>query len=189
MYLNTTTPHFIGVLTRVCQDYNLRIPGEDLEKANVTSVPLNDDQGGYFATLDVFHTLHCVNNIRKSYYSDYYHNPNPVAVQQEHFDHCIDLLRQVIMCHGDISLHTFEWKDDYRWPWPSMRTEHQCRNWDKLMAWSEDHNIPNLTGPILTHPVLGKSVDGRHFLYYDRQTTCAGANSMTGISFRGDEPF
>ncbi|KAH8699312.1 tat pathway signal sequence [Talaromyces proteolyticus] len=142
---------------------NLRIQKEDLEKANTTSVPLNDDQGGYLATLDVFHTLHCVNKIRKSYYSDYYHDPNPLVDQQEHFDHCIDLLRQVIMCHGDISLHTYEWKDDYRWPWPSMRTEHQCRNWDKLMVWSKEHYLPSLTGPILSHPSLG-------------------------ISFRGDEP-
>jgi len=131
---------------------------QDLEKANVTSVPLNDEQGGYLATLDVFHTLHCVNKIRKAYYSDYYHDPNPLADQQEHFDHCIDLLRQVIMCHGDISLHTYEWIDDYRWPWPSMRTEHQCRNWDKLMAWSEEHYLPSLTGPILSHPSLGKLV-------------------------------
>ncbi|KAF4459079.1 tat pathway signal sequence [Fusarium albosuccineum] len=139
---------------------NLRIQKGDLDKANITSVPLNDDQGGYLATLDVFHSLHCVNKIRKSYYSDYYHDPNPLPDQQEHFDHCIDLLRQVIMCHGDISLHTYTWKDDYRWPWPSMQTEHQCRNWDKLMAWSEEHYIPSLTGPILSHPGLGTSFRG-----------------------------
>lgn len=147
----------VRVLTRMCQDNNLRVQKEDLEKANTTSVPLNDDQGGYLATLDVFHTLHCVNKIRKSYYSDYYHDPNPLADQQEHFDHCIDLLRQVIMCHGDVSLHTYEWKDGYRWPWPSMRTEHQCRNWDKLMDWSKEHYVASLTGPILSHPSLGKS--------------------------------
>lgn len=147
---------------RIHPDNNLRLHEEDLEKANVTSVHLNDEQGGYLATLDVFHTLHCVNKIRKMYYSGYYHDPNPLADQQEHFDHCIDLLRQVIMCHGDISLHTYSWIDDYRVPWPSMQTEHQCRNWDMLMAWSEEHHIQNLTGPILTHPSLGKSVNVRH---------------------------
>lgn len=139
-------------------DNNLRIQKEDLEKANVTSVPLKDDQGGYLATLDVFHSLHCVNKIRKSYYKDYYHNPNPLPDQQEHFDHCIDLLRQVIMCHGDVSLHTYQWKEDYRWPWPSMRTAHQCRNWNDLMSWSKEHHVPSLQGPILSHPVLGKSL-------------------------------
>lgn len=166
MYFKKATLHSTRLLTTLCQDNNLRIPKEDLEKANVTSVPLNDDQGGYLATLDVFHTLHCVNKIRKSYYSDYYHDPNPLADQQEHFDHCIDLLRQVIMCHGDISLHTYEWKDDYRWPWPSMQTEHQCRNWDKLMLWSKEHSVPSLTGPILSHPSLGKSIDSttRHMI-------------------------
>jgi hypothetical protein len=138
-------------------DNNLRLSGEDLQRANLTSVSLNDEQGGYLASLDVFHTLHCVNKIRKMYYSDYYHDPNPLADQQEHFDHCIDLLRQVIMCHGDVSLHTYSWIDELRVPWPSMQTEHQCRNWDTLMEWSEEHHIPDLTGPILTHPTLGRS--------------------------------
>jgi hypothetical protein len=145
---------------KLLQYNNLRVQKEDLEKANITSVPLHDDQGGYLVTLDVFHTLHCVNKVRKSYYSDYYHDPNPLPDQQEHFDHCIDLLRQVIMCHGDVSLHTYGWKDNYRWPWPSMRTEHQCRNWDRLMSWSKDHYIPSLTGPILSHPTLGISFTG-----------------------------
>lgn len=141
--------------------YNdIRVQKEDLEKANITSVPLNDKQGGYFVTLDVYHTLHCVNHVRKSYYADYYQNPNPVAQQREHFDHCIDLLRQTLMCHGDISLHPFEWIDDYRFPWPTERTEHQCRSWDKLVAWSKAHSIPDLEGPILTHPILGTSYRG-----------------------------
>ena len=158
MYLRIETCPSVRALKRY-PDNNLRVQKEDLEKANITSVPLKDEKGGYLATLDVFHTLHCVNKIRKSYYSDYYHDPNPLADQQEHFDHCIDLLRQVIMCHGDVSLHTYEWKDDYRWPWPSMQTEHQCRNWDKLVAWSKDHYIPSLTGPILSHPTLGRLID------------------------------
>lgn len=158
----TAALRFTRALTRLFEDNNIRVQKGDLEKANLTSVPLNDEQGGYLASLDVFHTLHCVNKIRKSYYSDYYHDPNPLADQQEHFDHCVDLLRQVVMCHGDISLHTYEWKDDYRWPWPTMQTEHQCRNWDKLMVWSEDNYIPSLTGPILSHPSLGKSVDARN---------------------------
>jgi hypothetical protein len=146
------------LLLTIFSDNNLRVQKADLEKANLTSVPLRDAAGGYLVTLDVFHSLHCVNKVRKSYYSDYYHDPNPIADQQEHFDHCIDLLRQVIMCHGDVSLHTYEWKDDYRWPWPSMQTTHQCRNWDRLMDWSQDHNIPSLTGPILSHPTLGESI-------------------------------
>ncbi|KAF5019107.1 hypothetical protein F66182_8876 [Fusarium sp. NRRL 66182] len=96
------------ITKRNFSDNNLRVQKGDLQKANITSVPLNDEEGGYLATLDVFHTLHCINKVRKSYYSDYYHDPNPIADQQAHFDHCIDLLRQVIMCHGDVSLHTAE---------------------------------------------------------------------------------
>lgn len=143
------------ILTKTKPDNNLRVQGEDLKKASLTSVPLRDEQGGYLATLDVFHTLHCVNQVRKFYYSDYYTDPNPIEDQRDHFDHCIDLLRQTIMCHGDVALHTYSWKDDYRWPWPAMETTHQCRNWNKLMEWSKQHAVNNLTGPILQHPELG----------------------------------
>ncbi|KAK8147074.1 hypothetical protein G3M48_002199 [Beauveria asiatica] len=164
--------------------YNdIRVQKEELEKAGLKSVPLNDEKGGYFVTLDVYHTLHCVNHLRKSYYSDYYHNPNPVAQQREHFDHCIDLLRQTLMCHGDISMHPFEWIDGYRFPWPTEQTEHQCRNWDKLVAWSKEHSVSNLEGPILTHPTLGRGVRaGDAFVNLNELT------QITGTSWRGDEP-
>jgi hypothetical protein len=180
-----TLHDFLERLTRLCQDNSIRVQKEDLDKANTTSVPLNDDEGGYLASLDVFHTLHCVNKVRQSYYSDYYHDPNPLADQHEHFDHCIDLLRQTIMCHGDISLHTYEWIDDYRFPWPSTRTEHQCRNWDRLIDWSRENYVPSLMGPILSHPVLGKAVDGWYILSYQDRSN---ANPVTGTSYRGDEP-
>ncbi|KAM3551068.1 hypothetical protein MY1884_007920 [Beauveria asiatica] len=172
----------VHVLTAL-QDNDIRVQKEELEKAGLKSVPLNDEKGGYFVTLDVYHTLHCVNHLRKSYYSDYYHNPNPVAQQREHFDHCTDLLRQTLMCHGDISMHPFEWIDGYRFPWPTEQTEHQCRNWDKLVAWSKEHSVSNLEGPILTHPTLGRGARaGDAFVNFNELT------QITGTSWRGDEP-
>lgn len=130
------------------------------------------------ASLDVFHTLHCVNNIRKAYYDDYYQTPGPVESHHEHFDHCIDLLREVLMCHGDVSLHTYGWKDEYPRPWPTMQTTHQCRNWDELVKWSKDRAVADLSGPILTHPTLGKSTR----LTAQGQTK-ASSNISAGISY------
>ena len=120
-------------------------------------MPLNDEKGGYLVTLDVFHELHCLNMLREFVYRDYYPDKHTMEAQIDHLDHCIDLLRQVLMCHSDISLHTYGWKDGYRWPWPDFTIEHECRSWDHLMVWAEEHNVPDLTGPIVQHPTLGKS--------------------------------
>jgi len=74
----------------------------------------------------------------------------------EHVDHCIDVIRQVLMCHGDLSLHTYDWIDDYRWPWANFTVQHQCRDWDSIMDWASNNHIKNLRGPIVTHPIHGK---------------------------------
>lgn len=134
---------------------NTRLPKEEMDRMNRTSVPLDDDEGGYFVTLDVFHELHCLNTIRKQVYRDDYPTDESLKRQLEHTDHCIDILRQVLMCHADISVVTYEWIEDYRMPWPQFKMEHECRNWDAITDWAEHHFIESIRGPILTHPTLG----------------------------------
>ncbi|KAK1993874.1 hypothetical protein LX36DRAFT_585434, partial [Colletotrichum falcatum] len=134
---------------------NIRIQEADLLRINRTSVPLNDDKGGFLATLDVFHQIHCLNVIREQVYREFYPDKHSKEKQLEHVDHCIDMIRQVLMCHGDLSVQTYTWIDDYRWPWPNFQIEHMCRKWDLVMDWAEHHYIPSLKGPILTHPTLG----------------------------------
>jgi hypothetical protein len=158
------------------------VSAEDLERINRTSVPLNDEAGGFLVNLDVFHQLHCLNVLRQQIYRDSYPDWHSKRAQLEHADHCVEYLRKVIMCNGDISMQTFTWKPDYRRPWPNFSVEHECRNWDSLMDWAKEHNVPSLTGPILTHPVLGRF-----------HTPCpisqrASANSrVQGVSWREDD--
>jgi hypothetical protein len=126
-----------------------------MDRMNRTSILLNDDEGGYFVTLDVFHQLHCLNEIRKQIYRDHYPTQHSPSEQLEHADHCVDMLRQVLMCHGDVSIQTYEWIDDYRWPWPRFHTEHECRNWEAITEWAGQRYIGSIIGPIFTHPTLG----------------------------------
>ena len=73
--------------------------------------------GQYLASLDVFHQLHCVDLLRKSLHREYYDKHEgsfagaPEHVVQGHLEHCVETLRQNIMCHGDISLLTYNWVD------------------------------------------------------------------------------
>ncbi|KAI9640574.1 hypothetical protein NHQ30_010872 [Ciborinia camelliae] len=136
---------------------NIRVTKEELDLINRTSVPLNDAQGGYLANLDVFHELHCLNIIREHVYREFYPDQHSLTLQRQHVDHCIDTLRQTAMCHADISLLTYTWIDDYRWPWPNFDIAHECRSWEKVLEWTKGRYVERLLGPIVRHPVLGDS--------------------------------
>ena len=137
-------------------DQSIRVQEEDLVKINRTSLPLNDAGGGYLAVVDVFHELHCLNYVREYLHQDYYKVKEPPESRILHVDHCIDTLRQTLMCHGDIALHTFDWIPDYRRPWPNFNVVHECRNFDAIYDWAEKHSVPTLAGNVLIHPELGE---------------------------------
>ncbi|EME42004.1 hypothetical protein DOTSEDRAFT_25662 [Dothistroma septosporum NZE10] len=84
--------------------------------------------------VSVFHQLHCVNMLRLNMYPEEFHwtLPGESAEQiRKHRDHCIDYLRQAIMCNADV---TFE-------PWGEagingMGAIHQCRDYQKIFTWA-----------------------------------------------------
>lgn len=67
---------------------------------------LGDD--AYAAVLDVFHQIHCLNQLRKFAYADYYHmkianaDPEALTTHEVHTNHCVDILLQAIQCSGNL---------------------------------------------------------------------------------------
>ncbi|KAI0388941.1 hypothetical protein F5Y17DRAFT_166154 [Xylariaceae sp. FL0594] len=114
----------------------LRASGEELEKRNQSSVELPD--GGYMVWLGVFHQLHCVKTLRQWNYREHYH-PNLTNKERSHWevhvDHCLDQLRNILMCRADTTLTTFRWTVDQRRPMLNTRpVERQCVDWELLMG-------------------------------------------------------
>ncbi|GLB00649.1 hypothetical protein AtubIFM57143_009701 [Aspergillus tubingensis] len=154
---------------------NVRVTAEDLAKINRTSVPINDEKGGYYAipaalpgetlpsppypTTFVLH--HVVTDdrykkfLRQVVYHSYYHIGKPTTPL--HIEHCIDNLRQNIMCKADVSLLTFTWDPTDRAPKPNFVVEHECANWDKVDKWAEEHRFDIFDETTLIHPTLGPS--------------------------------
>lgn len=62
----------------------------------------------------------------------------PMDIQSNHVKHCIDLLRQSLMCHADI---TIEVADEKIGGVHGFRTEHQCGNWEKIVDWLTEQQI------------------------------------------------
>jgi len=96
--------------------------------------------GGYMGTLEMFHQLHCVNMLRMNLRPSRYHTilewNTTEAIFTKHLDHCIDILRQVVMCSADTSLLTFHWVEGNPFPYPDFSTWHRCRSPDAVLAWA-----------------------------------------------------
>ncbi|KXJ86420.1 hypothetical protein Micbo1qcDRAFT_140322 [Microdochium bolleyi] len=102
-------------------------------------------RGGYVAGFDVFHTLHCLNNIRKAldplhYPAGHAHNHSAAARGNPandalHQDHCLEQLRQYIMCSGDMTPLPTKFYPGLGRNYVDSDVEHTCRDFNALHDW------------------------------------------------------
>ncbi|PQE15531.1 Tat pathway signal sequence protein [Rutstroemia sp. NJR-2017a WRK4] len=110
-------------------------------------------RGGWTGTLDMFHCLHCLNQLRKALRRDYYpeeehrgivHQRKTESLKAFRLEqsaytpqvHCIDHLRQVIMCQGTSVISPSEWHDK-RGQYINPKQVHTCRNFQTLHEFSK----------------------------------------------------
>jgi len=112
--------------------------------------------GGFFnlpdstqrATFSVYHQLHCLNGIRQGYWMIHQaamtgqalvDEDLPMMATPAHIRHCIDLLRQSVMCYRDTAM---ELKDNEMGGVNGWGTEHQCHDYEELVRWT--NNVQSL---------------------------------------------
>ncbi|KAH0172975.1 hypothetical protein KCU67_g1499, partial [Aureobasidium melanogenum] len=110
----------------------------------------------YFALPEYYHQMHCLDIvrrfIRREHYPDFtifrgsdqsvlehvgmcLHISYQVAFTHKAPDHCVDLLRRVIMCNADVGMIVYYWEGPGRDPKAELATEHMCRNIDRINDW------------------------------------------------------
>jgi len=123
------------------------------------------DGSGYLGTMMVYHELHCVKRLFQYMNSDYYF-PNISSIHDDwnmaHNYHCLDLIRQGIMCRVDVSPVTFRWGHKQAMPLANFSSPHSCYNWDAFYSWSEDNSVDPYTPGLVVHPTLGPSYPDGH---------------------------
>ncbi|KAI1746490.1 hypothetical protein F4782DRAFT_524344 [Xylaria castorea] len=135
-----------------------RVTREELERAGSSFDNIAElTDGGYVATLGVYHELHCVRQLR-FYLSKEKYYPNLTQVQadylQHHLDHCLEALRHVVMCHGNTALRSFAWVDpSAQLPKAQSNSNMSCVKWSSIYEWSQSRMVPY--NPSLVRP-LGK---------------------------------
>lgn len=71
-------------------------------------------------------------------------------------EHCMEDLRQTIMCKADFSLLTYDWIPNYRKPWPNFKMDHECVDWKAFDDWAGERSFSLFDQKSLVHPELGK---------------------------------
>ncbi|KAK6860444.1 hypothetical protein PG995_004080 [Apiospora arundinis] len=99
--------------------------------------------------IEAFHLLHCLNAVRKGLVTnyDYYWGSRgygfaPPAVFARHLDHCVDVLRQHLMCHADLEPFVFNWRRGQEKPYADFAVRKTCVDFDYLLEWTEKHKDP-----------------------------------------------
>ncbi|KAG2365815.1 hypothetical protein BDR07DRAFT_1328799 [Suillus spraguei] len=152
IYRGPPSPEIDAAWNRISRNVGpTQMTRDELLKANATNlrskVRLPDKVGGgYMASIEISHQMHCMNLLRKATWSEYY-EPTDIAFQSTpeilrlHFDHCIDMIRQNIMCRADVTMITWYWVEGHTVPYPNFNTRHRCRNFEKIIDWSVKHAV------------------------------------------------
>ncbi|KAJ4359768.1 uncharacterized protein N0V89_000324 [Didymosphaeria variabile] len=133
-----------------------RIPAHRASRAGLApdQVKIKEKYGGgYPAHVEGMHHLHCLNLLRKSlawnfaYYQAQGRGPfsNDPDILKYHVTHCLDILRQQLMCTVDIGVLGQVWyQPEGKAPEPfvDFNTVHKCRNFEDVRGWAERHQLP-----------------------------------------------
>jgi len=126
--------------------------GEEAKKAGLDPGLLKrpvEDGGGFLVQLEGMHHLHCLDLLRKTSHwnYDYYQQlgkgefQNSESTLQSHASHCLDVLRQQLMCTTDFNVFGQVWIDSIKQPFPDFMTKHKCKNFDAIRQWAYDHQV------------------------------------------------
>ncbi|KAF2233662.1 hypothetical protein EV356DRAFT_468244 [Viridothelium virens] len=95
--------------------------------------PWDTDMSIYL--VEGYHNLHCLKNIHRSLVE--FRNGLNQSRSWPHITHCVDALRQDIMCNAD---DTPRYSTQSKGKATGIGQYRRCRNWAKLEAWTKQHS-------------------------------------------------
>lgn len=82
-----------------------------------------------------------------------------MADNRNHNEHCIDTLRQSIMCHADTTPATMRWDQTQKLPIINVSSPHECVNWASINGWARQRSVDTFEPGYLIHPKFGAVFD------------------------------
>jgi hypothetical protein len=94
--------------------------------------------------------------VRKALRPDYYKTsmPGPDGEAEllgvHHINHCIDAIRQSLMCSADVSTLAWQWSEERNMHMEKGTILHTCRDFNKIRDWAEEHRVKTRFDPTFT---------------------------------------
>ncbi len=172
----------------------MRLTASEAERLpNKTASIVNSSN--YAIGLSVFHNLHCLHYISKNldilYHPEYFGLENPEIrrkgsrqatstrhgvtgglANEVHTGHCVDMLRQALMCNADISTTVWQTNRD-GFLRPAVDTMHICADYAALLQWANERRLDGVL------ELDGTKTAGR----------CGGQDEGCGEEEYGDEKW
>ncbi|GAW12178.1 hypothetical protein ANO14919_015390 [Xylariales sp. No.14919] len=102
---------------------------------------------GYMGQIDVFHQIHCLNMLRQglitnyNYYWGKKYGLTPPVQFGMHLNHCLGTILENLMCHADVDIVTFNWREGQNEPFPDFGVKKQCRDFDAIVQWQQERKL------------------------------------------------
>ncbi|KAJ7138306.1 hypothetical protein C8R44DRAFT_607441, partial [Mycena epipterygia] len=128
----------------------LRLTKEEAAKLPNKTHAIPGDEDHYIAELDVFHNLHCLvgsSNATEHVGRPLLHVSRAETNSSFPVAHCVDWIRQSIMCSGDTSVVVWQWDDLVKTTKVQGKIAHTCRKFDKLHDWAKEHGLKTKYDP------------------------------------------
>ncbi|RAL11827.1 oxidase ustYa family protein [Aspergillus homomorphus CBS 101889] len=148
------------------QHDNIHVPISYLKEKNLSTVYTKDHTEGIIS-LSVFHSLHCLKKIKHMLHKETYyahHDKTAMTREWKHADHCVEYIRESLMCQPDLSLVTFRWINDTAqhpsapgafYPTNFDVDVHRCADWGALDRWAGRRVFDLARVELLDRPYLG----------------------------------
>lgn len=65
----------------------------------------------------------------------------------DHVDHCINGMRQSLMCTADLTPNVWRWNNERQRSEVRFDTAHSCRSYEDVQTWAAKHALPYELGP------------------------------------------
>ncbi|KAI1170941.1 hypothetical protein F4777DRAFT_594477 [Nemania sp. FL0916] len=135
-YAGEASPEIDKAWDDLLSAVDLKLDMNDLHGAERASVHTADGKG-VLISLDVYHSLHCLDLVRRAIDFRYYYPTGQVPYfYRSHVDHCVDYLRQALQCQSDLSPLTYAQSEHKNITIPVFGTPHTCRNFTKVHEWA-----------------------------------------------------
>ncbi|KAF2734831.1 hypothetical protein EJ04DRAFT_436316 [Polyplosphaeria fusca] len=95
-------------------------------------LPSDDSKNVYL--LEAYHLIHCVTIIRKTFW-EAIHRADKYTFRPPHAGHCIDMMRQYVMCKAD-NTPLYLFGDDTA----GDEQYRKCNDWDALRDYASEHS-------------------------------------------------